>query len=185
MSFWVLHMPETSVEVRPPELLLPYDGVPDVTSANSQNELRRMLAAMHPNDPPERIARMAERYWSLVHRIQAEDILMVPLQTAQQVVFAESLGPVRYDGENARYTLHVRWLSREVAFHRFGRARALLSSSGTPLQEVTDAQDKNAIRALLALKGTRFARWKWIIFVVIAMKALYFILALLRKDGLM
>jgi predicted Mrr-cat superfamily restriction endonuclease len=185
MAVWILHVTESRVSADEPLLHLPFDDVPDLSQAHSLQDVRRALAKLTPGTPPETLARQAERYWNYIFVLHAEDIIAIPLPSQNCVAYAEATGPITYDTEKKRYTVPVRWFAKRTPMAKFrlsARAR-MFEPDGRVLIALKDAQEKNAIRNQLPLKGNRFARWKWIIVMVIAIKAFYFILHMLRNDG--
>ena len=181
MNVWVLHIPEERVQGAPALLHLPLDGMPDVTSAASQTDMRRILREQKPESPPESISREAERLWACTHGVAREDILAIPLPAADEVAFAEAAGPVTYESAGARYVLPVKWFERRARLSRLKRYRILFEKGGMPIAEVQDQQVRVALRALLPLKANRFARWRWLAGALIALQMFYFLLHLVQR----
>lgn len=189
MSIWVLHLPENRLPA-PEQIMqggedmlhLPFDEWPDATHMHSPAELRRALKVLQPDSPPETIARTAERVWQYAHAIHAEDIIAIPLQSEGEVVFCSALLRPIYEGE--RYLLRVRWFPKVERIASFARFKRLFEHSDSLLQEVSSPQARGAIRDRLALPGTRFRRWKWLMAVFMLLGLVRMALRLMHQQSI-
>ncbi len=170
MSLFILHLPAERAQGAPNPLHLPYDDMPDATSATSQADMRRILRETRPDSPPETLAREADRLWACTHGVASEDILVIPLVASGEIAFAEAAGPVTYNTGLSRYELPVRWFDKRAKINRFVRFRGLFEKIGLPLVEVTDQQARVALRAQLPLKANRFARWRWLLAIFVGIQ---------------
>lgn len=188
MSIWVLHLPhpeQAAVPAGGGESLLPlsFIDLPGVLEASFHTEVQQRLRELHPDATPESLARRAQLLWSYAHSLSPEDILVVPLPASGEVAFAEVLAPVRTEGEgeSQRYAVLVRWFERRVPLTRFGGVRSLLKPAHSALVEVEEPRARAAIRARLPLKANRFARWRWILAVVVAIQAFHYIMRMWKQ----
>jgi hypothetical protein len=173
MSVWILHQlltpeEEAAIESRG-RLLLPFDGVPDLSFVENIGELTRMLAKLHPDLPVETLNRRAERYWELFHGLQQEDLLAVPLHAKREVALAKISGRYGYEagvgGEDV-HSIGVSWYNVHIPLVKLGKHKPLFENYRDRLVEVTDPDARQAIRKWLPHSYNRFAKWKWILAVL-------------------
>ncbi len=170
MSVWVLHQllsPEEEAAVEKRErLVLPFDGVPDLSTIETQAELHKMLSALHPELPPESIARTAERHWSRFQNLHADDLVAVPLHARREIALATLSGRYHYEvGPNGEdvHLMNVTWYPVRIPLVKLGKHKPVFENYGERLFEITDIDVRNALRTRLPHSYNRFARWKWVL----------------------
>lgn len=180
MTIWILkavHTPDEEADiVQRAELALPLGEVPDLSGVSSIAGLRRLLAAMQPDEPPETIAGRADRIWPLYHGVAMEDIIAVPLAGAREFVLAEVVGRYRYRVGESGEDMHlvpVKWHGKRVPFRALSRYPELLAPDRPPMFEVENPKARILIRDRLPHAYNRFAKWKWLL-------ALFFLMGLVR-----
>lgn len=183
MSVWLRHLKLSEAEeetlTQQPYISLPLDGMPDLSLINSEAELRHLIAALHPEAPPETMQRLQQRYWTYARGVEEEDIIAVPLLHKKIVALAEVNGKYHYETNMQGDDVHrigVNWMKKTIPFIRFGRDAGMLKAGSNPLHEVTDTRVRGLIRSALPYGYNRFAAIKWILFVFIAWRMVQFFL---------
>jgi len=175
MSIWVLHQSlspdeESHIEQRE-HLVLPFDGLPDLSAVASQLQCRHLMQLLYPDDPPEAITRRVDRLWPRYSGLQKEDIIAVPLASRKAVALAEVGGKYLYrvgvSGE-AMHLIPVTW-HKAVSLRSLYKHKDLFERTGEPMMEVTRAEARIAIRDHLPHSYNRFAKWKWLLVVFFLM----------------
>jgi predicted Mrr-cat superfamily restriction endonuclease len=180
MSVWVLHQsltPEEEARITErTHLILPFEGLPDLTPITSQAGARQLLELLYPDEPPEALSRRLERFWNHFTALGKEDTIGVPLPGLKQLALAEVTGPYEYrigaEGEDI-HLIPVKWYHRSIRYMTLHKHKELLASGGPALREVTHQDARVLIRDRLPHRYNRFARWKWLL-------ALMFALGLVR-----
>jgi hypothetical protein len=181
MSVWVLHQAlsaqeEDSIEQHD-RVVLPFNGVPDLSEIAAIGQIKSILSMLHPDMPPESVSRMAERYWTLYQGLAVDDVIAVPLPYRREVALAQISGRYSYEVGAAGEDIHaiaVTW-QRRVPFSRLGKHAALFTSKQPPMFEVPHADERNAIRSWLPHRYNRFARWKWLVIVLMVFQTILFV----------
>lgn len=181
MSVWVLHQPvgaeeEAQITTRP-MLTMPWQGIPNLGGIHQQPELRKLIAQMMPDAPPETITLRTQVVWKGFSELQKEDLIAVPLPQSKWLALAEITGAYHYQpasvGKAATHGYPVRWFSKTVPLSRFGKDIALLTDDSVPLWEVENAKLRNLIRDQVPLGYNRFRKLRWLL-------ALAFVIHLVR-----
>ena len=179
MTIWILRellTPEEEAHIEErTHLTLPFEDLSDLSMVTSQVECRHLLQALHPDDPPETIARKTERIWRLYGGLRAEDIIAVPLNSRQELALAEITKKYHYevgDGGSDVHQVVVKWHEKRVPWRSLRKHKDLLESRGEKLVEVTNPDARTIIRDRLPHSYNRFAKWKWIL-------VLFFIMGLI------
>lgn len=180
MTIWVLHQQLSADEqariTTRTQLQLPFNGLPDLTQATSLVKCRQLLLLLHPNEPPEALARQAERIWAIHGTLSKEDIIAVPLPATEEVALAEVSGPYHYELDSNRADVHlipVTWYEPRISLRLKRKLRDLFKPDGAPMFEVTRPEERIAIRDYLPHSYNRFAKWKWLL-------GVFFLLGLFR-----
>jgi predicted Mrr-cat superfamily restriction endonuclease len=185
MTVWLLHLPLTPAEeasIRERKALeLPLGDVPDLTGVVGFSGCRRLLQALHPDEPPEATLRQAERLWALYGGVQPQDIIAVPLPRRRALALAEVRGPYRHEaGPQAahRHLIPVVWHDRQLRLS--GSLRQAVARNSKPMAEIEDAAARIAIRDRLPHAYNRFAGWKWLTAALFGLGTLQFLAGLLQ-----
>lgn len=180
MTVWVLRQTlDADEEARifeRTELRLPFDGLPDLTQVSNAQEARRLLALLHPDEPPEATARRVERFWHRFSTLQLEDVIAVPLPLSRKLALATVVGHYRYETAADGGDIHlipVRWHEKFIPLTKFSKHKELFDPANPPMYEVDSAEARASLREQLPHGYNRFAKWKWLM-------ALFFALSLLR-----
>jgi len=178
MTIWVLQQnltPEEEKHIQErAHLLLPFDGLPDLSTITSPLMGRQLIKALHPDDPPEAVTRRFEYFWNRYSNLQIEDIIVVPLRASQQAALAEVMGIYQYRVGEAGADVHlipVKWHKR-VPLSKFRKHKELFASA-EPMVEVANAEARVALRDHLPHSYNRFAKWKWLL-------VIFFLMGLVR-----
>lgn len=186
MSIYVLHQnltpqEEDNIATRT-HLALPFEGIPDLSVLHSELECRHLLQALHPDEPPEAIARRLERIWKYYTGMHEEDIIVVPLKSRNELALAEVTGRYVYQagpGGSDVHMIPVRWYDRRVALISMAKHRAMFDRS-EPLYEIVNPQARIAIRDKLPHGYNRFAKWKWLMALFFALSVMHLFERLFR-----
>lgn len=185
MTVWIMQQglsPEEETQILAAGyLLLPYEGITDLTHIHNAQEARHMLRLLNPADPPETITRQLDAFWPLHTTLQPEDIIAVPLPATQKVALARVGGPYEYRTSFEAGDTHlipVEWLRDPVPMRAFGKHRELFTRPG--LFEVTDVDARTAIRGQLPHSYNRFHKWKWLLAIFTGMGLLHLLANLTR-----
>ncbi|MGE0755195.1 MAG: hypothetical protein AB7L92_08565 [Alphaproteobacteria bacterium] len=181
MTVWLQHIPLSEQQendiTRHDTLPLPLGRLPDLGLIDRPAGLRHLLAALHPDAPPEKLNRLQERTWRLAKGIEEDDIIAVALRHRQVLALAEVVTPYAYrvgDNHEDVHHMHVKWQKKTVPFRRFGRNASIFHGDGPFLEEVTDQKMRETIRAALPYAYNRFAALKWILGIFILWRLFVF-----------
>lgn len=170
MTVWVLHQqltPQQEADIRQsPEVRLPFDALPDLSMVSGENDLKRLLQSLYPEDPPETLTRRVDKYWKIFSELHPEDVLAVPLSSRKEALVAEVTGPYRYymDSDNSDvHVVPVKWHERTIPRHGLMKLKELFEYSGERMFEVTNKEARTVIRDCLPYKYNRFVKMKWVL----------------------
>ena len=176
MTIWVLRQSLTAEEEARifghTNLILPFDGLPDLTHVTTKQEARQLLNALYPDDPPESISRKIERFWQQFTSLQAGDLIAVPLPLSQSLVLAEITGHYHYrvdDNGGDVHLIPVSWYSKRIPLKKFAKYKEVFNTSSPPLSEVSVPEIRIALRDHLPHGYNRFAKFKWLLLLFFAM----------------
>jgi predicted Mrr-cat superfamily restriction endonuclease len=179
MSIWVIQQkftPEEEAAVRQrTHLLLPFEGLPDLTMVKSRVQAMQLLKVLHPDEPPESLSRRLDRFWSQYHGLNAEDVVAVPLPASQKMALAQVTGAYEYAVGPEGGDIHrvpVEWYGVDIPFQKLIRHKELFQS-GIPMFEVTEAEARMALHGKLPYSYNRFNKWRWLL-------VLFFVLGMAR-----
>jgi len=186
MTIWLLHQTLTTEEEahiqERSHLALPFEGLPDLSLITSPVECKHLLAALHPQDPPESINRRFDALWPRYAGLHGEDIIAVPLHARKAVALAEVTGPYHYevgkDGAD-RHLIPVKWHPGPVPLYKFRKHKDIFARRER-MFEVTNAEARIAIRDRLPHRYNRFVKWKWILLFFFALGMLHRLQSLLK-----
>lgn len=190
MSVWVLHLPLTRQEEEAITsrsfLPLPFEGLPDLSMINNLQECRHLLMALYPDDPPETISHKIDKFWRQYAGLREEDLIAVPLQNRQELAIAQVTGHYTYQvGEAGKdiHTVPVNWHKRRVPFRKFGKFKTWFYPAriDDPMVEIGDEEPRIIIRDRLPHSYNRFAKLKWFLLFVIAVKGFMFLVYMISQ----
>ena len=135
MSVWVLHQPVGAEEeaqiTQRLMLMMPWQGIPNLGGIHQQPELRKLIAQMMPDAPPETITLRTQVVWKGFSELQKEDIIAVPLPQGKRLALAEITGVYHYQpasvGKAATHSYPVKWFSKTAPLSRFGKDADILT----------------------------------------------------------
>jgi predicted Mrr-cat superfamily restriction endonuclease len=178
MSVWVLHQELTPQEeetiLERTHLLLPFEGLPDLSFVNSKEECTRLIRSLFTGDAPETVALKADRIWTQFSEIQMEDTIAVPLPASEAVAIARVSGRYCYHVDGNKEDAHlipVTWFGNTVKLKQFGSSRSLFNKGTSRFYQVTSRPDRIAILNRLPHKYNRFVKLKWLVIIFMALGA--------------
>ncbi|GGT96175.1 restriction endonuclease [Actinomadura citrea] len=87
--------------------------VPDLTDCTTREDLAKVVAATFPTASDGRLNNFIGQMWALRSRIQAGDLLVMPLKTTKQIAFGRVTGAYTYRGDDPdpdkRHVVKVDW----------------------------------------------------------------------------
>ncbi len=166
MSVWIFKSPFTAEEeknlAQHTRLPLPFDGLPDLSGVDSAEKMRRVLIAIHPDAPPETLARQTDMYWGRFGELALGDLILLPLSN-RKIALAEVTTRYIYaveDGNDVHHT-EVQWLEFAIPRRKLHTLRPSLDSS-VPMQLIEHAQSRKPVYALLKRPYNRFVKFQWL-----------------------
>jgi hypothetical protein len=170
MTVWVLHQqltPQDEAAIRErTHLVLPFDGLPDLSRVTRPDQMKYLLRQIYPDDPPESVIHRFDRNWSRYYGLHAEDILAVPLKSRQEIAVAEVSGSYQYD--EGVHRIPVKWHA-VAPLRKFRKYQNIFHEGREKMTEVTNQDARVAIRDCLPHAYNRFVRWKWLLVVFFLM----------------
>lgn len=127
--------------------------MPDLSNLSGPEAIRELLQKSNPQlSEKQRIAH-AGQFWSLVHRMQQGELVVLPLKTTGTIAVGEITGPYRYapqEQPNLRHGRPVKWITTDLPRDAF--AQDLLFSFGAfaTVARVKRDQAEERIRAVIA-----------------------------------
>jgi len=97
--------------------LIGFDEVPDMSSVNSKEELLEVLREAYPDSRKNAISNFRGQLWAFLNRIQAGDLVVLPLKTRSVIAVGRVTGSYEYKSENpegARHTRPVDWIRTDI-----------------------------------------------------------------------
>lgn len=155
----------------------PGEDAHDYTQAGSSREVKRILLADDDSQPPESLEMQTQSIWQFVHDIGAEDIIcMVWFKSGrpQGVCFAEVTGHAYAEPLASGLFEHrvpVRWYKEQAGLLRLRPYMHDLARASLWPAPIHHAGFTLALRNHLPLPGNKFAKWMWLIVLVLAIKA--------------
>lgn len=177
MTVWILHLPFTPDDeaqiTKRDTLELPFGDVADLSRITSEAQARQLVKTLHPELPPEAIMRQVDRFWHRYMTLGKEDIIAVPMTQSKKVMIAEVTGPYRHAvGEQGKdlHLIPVTWKAGPIEMKKFARHKSLFAGEG--LREVTDKEERIAIRNFLPHGYNRFVKLRWLLVIFFIMGAI-------------
>ncbi len=73
-----------------------FADIGDLSGIGSGDELSEAVRNAWPGDPEGKVTTFTGQLWSLIHRIQPGDLVVLPLKTTSQVAIGRCSGPYKY-----------------------------------------------------------------------------------------
>lgn len=102
-----------------------WDEVGDLSLHQSVDAIATLLRAAKPQDSEPSILNQARQLHACAHRIQQNDLIVLPLKSRSQIAFGRANGPYRDRpelGSGAMHTHGVRWVRTDVPRTSISRA---------------------------------------------------------------
>lgn len=131
-----------------------WEGVANLEGVGSRGEIVGLLEQGYPEMSPRARNTHAAQLWSLVRRMQEQEVVVMPLKTTGAIAVGRIAGPYRYQeelGEDLRHTRPVRWLATDVPRDQFDQD--LLYSLGALMTIGRVRRDRAEERVLAAVEG--------------------------------
>lgn len=129
--------------------------VPDLTDCITREDLAKVVAATFPTAPDGRLNNFIGQLWALRSRIQAGDLLVLPLKTTKQIAFGRVTGGYTYRSDepdlDKRHVVKVDWQRTDLP--RTAVKQDLLFSLGSALTVFAPSKN-NAVTRLERLLST-------------------------------
>ncbi|OBG50201.1 restriction endonuclease [Mycobacterium sp. E735] len=92
-------------------------NLPDLSNVQSVEDLRAIFETAYPDAKKSQVANHVGQFWSLVHRMDKSELVVVPLKTTGTIAIGRIDGDYQYRvdlGESLHHVRPVRWVSTEV-----------------------------------------------------------------------
>ena len=129
-----------------------WDEMPDLSPSETREEMEAVCRQSYPNAKPRTITNWLSQLWAFAKRIQAGDLVVLPLKGQNSVAIGRANGDYKYEPRNPAGTKHTRpveWIAQDMPRDRFDED--LLFSLGA-FMTVCQIKRNNAekrIRAML------------------------------------
>jgi restriction system protein len=92
-----------------------WDELPDLSPIKSREDLAQLMKKTYPDQPPKRLINWTGQLWAFRNRIQADDLVVLPLKTRSAIAIGQVTGAYKYrsEGEEAFHTRAVKWLKTD------------------------------------------------------------------------
>jgi restriction system protein len=130
-----------------------WNGLPDLSDAADRATLEDMYARFYSNDAPSARANKVGQVWAFRGRVQAGDLVVLPLKTRSAIAVGRVVGPYSYRtdlAEDIRHTRPVEWLRKDLPRTAFDQD--LLYSLGA-FMTVCQIRRNNAEERIRAILG--------------------------------
>jgi restriction system protein len=132
-----------------------WNELPDLSKIEDRGELEKLFERLFPGDSPMARANKVGQVWIFRGRIQAGDLVVLPLKTRSAIAIGKVTGPYRYRTDldpNVRHTRTVEWLRKDLPRTTFDQD--LLYSFGA-FMTVCQIKRNNAEDRIKAVVGGR------------------------------
>jgi restriction system protein len=85
-----------------------WDELPDLSSAQSREDIEDLLKEHHPDAKPKTLMNWATQVWTFVGRIKPDDLVVLPLKTRSAIAVGRASGEYEYRPQNPPGAHHVR-----------------------------------------------------------------------------
>ena len=93
----------------------------DLSVAKSYEDIRKLMAATYPDDPPRRVGNWAGQVWAFALDMKPGDLIVVPRKNNPLMAIGEIAGGYKYDPAEPiyRHSRNVNWLATDVPRAKF------------------------------------------------------------------
>jgi len=98
-------------------VVIGWDELPDLSGVQSREEVERLMLEHHPDAKPKTLVNWSGQVWSFVGRIEAEDLVVLPLKTRSAVAVGRPSGAYEFRPDNppgARHVRPVTWVRDDI-----------------------------------------------------------------------
>ncbi len=132
-------------------VMLGWPELQDLSSYKDRSALRDLVIGTYPDATKQRVANWTGQLWTMLHRMQVGDLVVLPLKSKPAIAIGRVTGDYAYRielPEDARHTRPVKWLRTEVARTAIGQD--LRHSLGS-LLTICELTRNDAYKRVLAL----------------------------------
>jgi restriction system protein len=130
--------------------------LPDLSGIENREALADLYRKTHPDDSPVLIANQVGQVWAFRHKIQEDDLAVLPPKTQSAIAIGKVAGPYSYRtdvGEIVRHTRPVKWLRTDLLRTTFEQDLLHSLSSLLTVCQIKRHNAEERIRAVLADKS--------------------------------
>jgi restriction system protein len=130
-----------------------WEDLPSLTEIASKEDLDHLYRRSYPEASNKQVSAYVGQLWSLTHRMEQGDLIVVPLKTTGTVAVGRITGPYAHRddlGEDLRHTRPVDWIATDVPRDAFDQD--LLFSFGAYLTIGQVRRDNADARVLAAVE---------------------------------
>jgi len=127
-----------------------WEELPDLSTVTSREELKSIYERTYPDSSPQTVAAYVGQLWTLLRRMEEDNLVVMPLKTMGTVAVGHIAGPYQYRtdlGPDIRHVRPVSWIATDVPRSAFDQD--LLYSFGAYLT-FGQVKRENAERRILA-----------------------------------
>jgi restriction system protein len=140
-------------------VLIGWQGMPDMSKVQTREEVEETYQKAYPDAGSGRRANHVGQFWAFVHRIQVDDLVVLPRKRGSTIAVGKLKGAYKYcpDIGDSPHTRPVEWLRKDIP--RTSVEQVLLYTLGSAMT-VCQVERNNAearIRALIEGKADPFA----------------------------
>jgi hypothetical protein len=182
MTIWYYVLPMSVTEEyalsERKSLPLPFDTLPDLSQISSEAELKKLILALHQDEPPEATQRRVDKAWNVLSHIAREDIVVMPLIQSKKWAVGEITSPYLYEvgaGGEDMHSVDVSWHHTNLAWRRL----SLLEGFGRTafqMAPIEAREEKRAVYSSLKKAYNRFAKFKWLLVLLFALQLISYII---------
>lgn len=85
-----------------------WDELPDLSSAQSREDIEDLLKEHHPDAKPKTLMNWATQVWTFVGRVMPDDLVVLPLKMRSAIAVGRASGEYEYRPQNPPGAHHVR-----------------------------------------------------------------------------
>ena len=131
-----------------------WEQLPSLEGVGSKEQLAEIYQAAYPEQKPSTVVNYVGQLWSLVTRMQDDELVVLPLKTTGTIAIGRVAGPYQYRedlGDDLRHCRPVNWVATDVDRDRFDQD--LLYSFGAFLTFGRVKRENAEARILAASEG--------------------------------
>ncbi len=135
-------------------VLVGWRELDDLSGVKTREDLRVLLEATYPDAGSGRITNWAGQLWAFLDRVQADDLVVLPLKHTPAIAIGKVTGGYNFRADlprDARHVRPVRWLRTDIP--RTAVGQDLLYSLGA-FMTVCELRRNHAVQRLAALART-------------------------------